>query len=172
MELVSGKKAAQRVGNMISPNHQVHAFAVDLTAKQVYILYPTGQVDFGGGEYMAAERHELPSHRRHSQDPYHWWNLVHGAYQVEFNETLELANDEIGVLAPHERLLRAGAQHPAVFLRGRQNPITTVLSVTSARLQLKQNARLSSLRVFRLRGARAGAKAGKKAAASAKKQKR
>lgn len=150
MELVSGKEAVLRVHNLINAAQQTHAYAVELTAKQVYNLNPTGEVDFGGSEYVAAERHPLPSHQKHSQDRYQWWTLVHGAYQVEFNETVELADDEIALLEPHERLLRAGAEHPALFLRGKLNPLTTLLSVTCARLQIKQNARISTLRVFRL----------------------
>lgn len=153
MQLVSGKEAVERVRNLINPNQQVHAYAVELTAKQIYNLNPTGEVDFGGSEYVPAERHPLPTHQKHSQDRYQWWTLVHGAYQMEFNEILELAENEIALLEPHERLLRAGAEHPALFLRGKLNPLTTLLSVTCARVQIKQNARVSTLRVFRLVGA-------------------
>lgn len=163
MQLVSGKEAVQRVRTLINPQQQVHAYAVELTAKQLYNLNPTGEVDFGGSEYVAAERHPVATHQKHSQDKYQWWSLVHGAYQLEFNESLELADDEIALLEPHERLLRAGAEHPALFLRGKLNPLTTLLSVTCARVQIKQNARISTLRVFRLAGApEGGAKPTKK----------
>ncbi|MGH9862216.1 MAG: dCTP deaminase [Candidatus Acidiferrales bacterium] len=150
MELLPGKEGVKGVRNLISEKHQVHAYAVELTAKQVYILNPTGEVDFGGSEYAAAQTSPLPSHQKHSQDRYQWWTLVHGAYQVEFNESLELAEDEIALLEPHERLLRAGAEHPAHFLRGKVSPLTTLLAVGCARLQIKQNARISTLRIFRL----------------------
>ena len=157
MQLASGKQLVQRVRNLISEKYQVHAFAVDLTAKQIYSLNPTGEVDFGGSEYLPAERHPVTSHQKHSQDRYQWWTLMHGAYLLEFNETLELAEDEMALLEPHERLLRAGAEHPAQFLRGTVNPLTTLLSVTSARVQVKQNARLSTLRVLRFTGPKAPA---------------
>jgi deoxycytidine triphosphate deaminase len=153
MELVQGKQAVKRVGNLLSPKHQVHGYAVDLTAKQISSLNPTGEVDFGGSEYVAAQPAPVPTHQKHSQDRYQWWTLVHGAYQVEFNETLELAPDEIALLEPHERLLRAGASHPAQFLRGTLDPLTVLLSVVSARIQIKQNARIATLRIFRLRDA-------------------
>lgn len=169
MQLVSGKDTAGRVRNLINTEHQVHAFAVELTAKQLYSLNPTGAVDFGGSEYVAAERHPVPTHQKHSQDRYQWWTLNHGAYQVEFNEALELADDEIAMLEPHERLLRAGAEHPALFLRGKINPLTILLSVSGARLEMKQNARISTLRVFRLTGA---GKAAAGAPKPAKKKKR
>ncbi|HXE74032.1 MAG TPA: hypothetical protein VNN18_00145 [Candidatus Xenobia bacterium] len=161
MQLVSGKEAVQRVGNILSDKHQVHAYAVDLTARQVFRLDPTGTVDFGGSEYVAAERHPMPTHQKHSQDRYQWWTLPHGAYMVEFNETIELAEDELGLLEPHERLLRAGAELPARYLRGPHNPCWGLMSVTCAQVQIKQNARVATLRVFRLG---APAKAAKKAA--------
>ncbi|MFQ5724062.1 MAG: dCTP deaminase [Terriglobia bacterium] len=158
MQLVSGKQAVQRIQNLVSEKHQVHAYAVELSAKQIYGLAPTGQVDFGGSEYVAAERQPVPTHQKHSQDKYQWWTLMHGAYLVEFNETLELAEDEIALLEPHERLLRAGAEHPSLYLRGKQNPLTILLSVSGAKMEVKQNARISTLRVFHLVAAPKAAK--------------
>jgi len=169
MQLVSGREAVQRVRNLIKAEQQTHAYAVELTAKQLYSLNPTGAVDFGGSEYVPAEPHPVPTHQKHSQDRYQWWTLVHGAYQVEFNEVIELAEDEMALLEPHERLLRAGAEHPALFLRGKINPLTILLSVSGARLEIKQNARISTLRIFRLGAAGAAPKAAK---APAKKKKR
>lgn len=150
MQLVSGKQAVQRVRNLINAQQQTHAYAIELTAKQIFTLNPTGEVDFGGSEYVAAEPHPVHTHQKHSQDRYQWWMLMHGAYRLEFNEVVELADDEIALLEPHERLLRAGAEHPAQFMRGKLNPLTTLLSVTCARVQIKQNARVSTLRVFHL----------------------
>lgn len=152
MLLLSGKHGVQRVRNLINEQHQVHAYAVELTAKQIYGLAPTGAVDFGGSEYVPAERQAQPTFQKHSQDRYRWWTLVHGAYQMEFNETLELAPDEIALLEPHKRLLRAGATHPVQYLRGKQDPVSTLLSITGPQMQMKQNARVSTLRVFRLEG--------------------
>src|SRR3990172_11820236 len=163
MQLVSGREAVQRVRNLIKAEQQTHAYAVELTAKQLYSLNPTGAVDFGGSEYVAAEPHPVPTHQKHSQDRYQWWTLGHGAYQVEFNEVIELAEDEMALLEPHERLLRAGAEHPALFLRGKINPLTILLSVSGARLEIKQNARISTLRIFLLCAARAAPKAAKPA---------
>ena len=169
MQLVSGKEALQRVRNLIKAELQTHAYAVELTAKQLYSMNPTGAVDFGGSEYVPAKPHPVPSHQKHSQDRYQWWTLVHGAYLVEFNEALELAEDEIALLEPHERLLRAGAEHPALFLRGKISPLTILLSVSGARLEIKQNARISTLRVFRLAGG-AAPKAARPAKAAKKKR--
>ncbi len=168
MELVSGKEAVKRVRNLISDKHQVHAYSVELTARHISNLGPTGEIDFGGSEYVAAQTSPLPTHQKHSQDRYQWWTLVHGAYQLEFNEALELAPDEMALLEPHERLLRAGASHPVQYLRGKFDPMVTLVNVGCARVQIKQNARVSTLRVFRL----GVAPAEPKPKAAAKKRKR
>src|SRR3972149_1043368 len=161
MQLVSGREAVQRVRNLIKAEQQTHAYAVELTAKQLSSLTPPGAVAFGGSKSAPAEPHPVPTHQKHSQDRYQWWTLVHGAYQVEFNEVIELAEDEMALLGPHERLLRAGAEHPALFLRGKINPLSILLSVSGARLEIKQNARISTLRIFRLGAAGAAPKAAK-----------
>ncbi|MFQ5694956.1 MAG: hypothetical protein ACE5HB_03115 [Terriglobia bacterium] len=152
MQLLPGKEGVKRVTSLISEKHQVHAYAVELTAKQICNLNPTGQVDFGGSEYIAAEPRPVPTHKKHSQDRYQWWSLAHGAYLVEFNEVISLAPNEIALLEPHERLLRAGATHAVQFLRGYSDPLSTLLNVVAARMEIKQNARIATLRVYRLPG--------------------
>jgi len=170
MQLRSGKEAAQRMHRFISSKHQVHAYSVDLTARQIYSLGPTGAVDFAGSDYLAADPHAVSAYQKHSQDKYRWWSLLHGAYLVEFNETLELAENEIALLEPHERLLRAGAVHPALYVRGKVDPIATMLSVAGAKIEIKQNARISSLRLFRLAADPSRPAAPKKAGKKAKKK--
>lgn len=149
MEPLTGKEAAARVTGIIIPKYQVHAYTVDLTVRGIYAIDPVGALDFSGSEYAAAGRVALASQRRAPEDKYEWWDVGRGSYFVEFNETLELAEDEIAILEPHERLLRAGAAHVPVLLRGRVAPLETLLFVDTVRLQVKQNARIAQLRVFR-----------------------
>ena len=68
MQLRSGKEAAQRMHRFISSKHQVHAYSVDLTARQIYSLGPTGAVDFAGSDYLAADPHAVSAYQKHSQD--------------------------------------------------------------------------------------------------------
>jgi deoxycytidine triphosphate deaminase len=150
MEPLSGKEAASRVTGMVSAKHQVHGYSVDLTVKNIFALDPTGRVDFGGGEYMPAGRIAVEPLRRNPEDKYQWWELGRGCYFVEFNETLELAPDEMALLEPDERLLRAGASHTSNFLRGRIAPVEALLQVEALTMLMKQNARVSRLRVFKL----------------------
>src|SRR5712692_5732045 len=119
MDLLPGKTAANRVAGMISAKYQVHGYSVDVTVRNVSPVDPAGQLDFAGSEYTPAGRITIATHRRRPEDRYEWWDLGRGCYFVEFNETLELAEDEIALLEPDERLLRAGASHAPVFLRGR-----------------------------------------------------
>ena len=149
MELLTGKDAATRIAGMISPKYQVHGYAVDLTVKNIYAVDPVGQVDFGGSEYRGAERIPIVAQSRRAEDKYRWWDLSRGAYFVEFNEALELAANEFALLEPAERLLRAGAGHGSVTLRGHVAPVEMLLDVDSHRIQIKQNARISQVRLFR-----------------------
>ena len=153
MEPLSGKEAATRVTGMISAKHQVHGYAVGLTVKSIFAVDPTGRVDFGGGEYMPAGRIAVASLRHNPEDKYQWWELGRGCYFIEFNETLELAADEMALLEPDERLLRAGASHTSNFLRGRIAPVEALLQVEALTMLMKQNARVSRLRIFKMASA-------------------
>ncbi len=150
MDLLPGRLAAERVGGIINPKYQVHRYSVHLTVRNVYAVDPVGQIDFGGNEYVPAGKFAVESRRRRPEDRYPWWDLARGSYFIEFNEMLELAEDEIALLEPEERLVRAGATHVPMFLRGRVAPIETLLHVEGLQLQIKQNARISRVRVFRM----------------------
>ena len=170
MDLLPGKTAANRVAGMISAKYQVHGYSVDVTVRNVSSVDPSGQLDFAGSEYTPAGRITISTHRRRPEDRYEWWDLGRGCYFVEFNETLELADDEIALLEPDERLLRAGASHAPVFLRGRVAPVEALLQLDTLRLQIKQNARISRVRIFRFAPAGGSVSAVAKRAASKSKR--
>ncbi|MCL6481576.1 MAG: hypothetical protein K6U02_07605 [Firmicutes bacterium] len=149
MEPLNGKQTAEHITGILQPKYQVHGYSVDLTVRQIYALDPIGAVDFGGSEYVAAGRVPLATQRRRPEDRYEWWDLGRGSYFVEFNETLALAENEIALIEPHERLLRAGAAHVPIFVRGRANALEVLLHVEAVRLQVKQNARIAQVRLFR-----------------------
>jgi deoxycytidine triphosphate deaminase len=150
MILLTGKEAAARIRGILHKKYQVHGHSVDLTVKQIYVMDPTGRLDFGGSEYSPAGRIALEAARRRPEDPYAWWDLTRGSYFAEYNESVELAEDEIATVEAHDRLLRAGAGHGMVFLRGRAEPLGMLLHVGALHLEIKQNARISRLRLFRL----------------------
>lgn len=169
MQLIPGKIAAARVAGILHPKYQVHAYSVNLTARGIASVDPVGQIDFGGSEYAPAGRMPIQPQRQRAEDPYQWWDLGRGTYFVTCNETLELAQDEIALIEPDERLLRTGAWHVPMFVRGRVAPVEILLEVGVSRLRVKENARLSRVRLFRFDGnssdARPAAAAAKKKAA-------
>ena len=150
MKLLRGHEAVAHVKGTLSEKHQVHAYAVDLTVKVIWGVEPTGRLDFGGGEYAPAGHNPVESHRIRAEDNYQWWELERGCYFIEFNETLELGENEIALIEPDPRTLRTGATHASRFLRGRVEPLETLFDVQALRVTVKQNARVSRLRVFRL----------------------
>jgi hypothetical protein len=153
MKLLSGHEAVAHVKGILSSKHQVHAYSVDLTVKMIWAVDATGRLDFGGGEFAPAGHKPIESHRLRAEDNYQWWELDRGCYFVEFNETLELGDDEIALLEPDPRTLRTGATHASVFLRGLAEQLETLFDVQAQHLTMKQNARVSRLRIFRLEDA-------------------
>jgi len=152
MQLLPGKVAAARITGILHPKYQVHGYSVHLTARKISSVDPTGQIDFGGNEYVAAGRMEIAPQRSRLEDRYQWWDLGRGSYFVECNETLSLAEDEIALIEPEDRLLRAGASHVPSFVRGHLAPVELLLEVGTARLRVKENARLARVRLFRITG--------------------
>jgi len=150
MQILPGKVAAARVAGILHPKYQVHGYSVHLTARKIFSVDPTGQIDFGGSEYIAAGRIEISTQRLRLEDRYQWWELGRGSYFVECNEAVELAENEIASIEPDERLLRAGAWHVPFYVRGRVASIQLLLEVGAAQLRVKENARLARFRLFRI----------------------
>jgi deoxycytidine triphosphate deaminase len=152
MQLLSGTAAAAHISGILHPQYQVHGFSVQLTARNIFSVDPTGHVDFGGGEYIAAGRVKIDAKPLRIEDKYLWWDLSRGSYFVECNETLNLAPDEIALIEPEDRLLRAGGWHVPLFVRGHVEPVELLLEVGATRLRVKENARIARVRLFRIEG--------------------
>ena len=171
MQLISGKDASAHISGILHAQYQVHGFSVHLTVRSISSLDPTGQIDFGGGEYIAACRRELSPHEVRPEDKYKWWDLGKGSYFIVCNETLHLAADEIALVEPEDRLLRAGGWHVPLFVRGHVDPVELLLEVGVARLRVKENARVARVRLFRMEKSE-GPAAGKSRRAKPKAAKR
>lgn len=162
MQLLPGKDAANHIAGIIHPKYQVHGFSVHLTVRKIYAVDPVGKLDFGGSEYVPAGRVEIePVHLR-PEDNYRWWELDREAYFVECNETLSLAPDEIALIEPEDRLLRAGGWHAPVTVRGHVDPVELLLSVGVLQMRVKENARIARVRLFRIGEKAKSAKAPRK----------
>jgi hypothetical protein len=150
MQLMSGKDAAAHISGIIHPKYQVHGFSVHLTVKKIHAVDPTGKLDFGGAEYVPAGRIALEARQLRPEDNYHWWDLDKDTYFVECNETLNLAQDQIALIEPEDRLLRAGGWHAPLFVRGHVDPVELLLTVGVPQLRVKENARIARVRLFRI----------------------
>jgi hypothetical protein len=150
MQLLTGKSAAAHISGILYPKFQIHGFSVHLSARKIFAIEPTGQIDFGGNEYIPAGRIELPTHQLRQEDNYRWWELSRGCYFVQCNEGLNLGSDEIAMIEPEDRLLRAGAWHVPLYLRGHVSPVELLVEVGAEKLRVKENARLSHVRLFRI----------------------
>jgi hypothetical protein len=151
MQLLSGKDAANHISGILHPKYQVHGFSVHLTARKIYAIDPVGQLDFGGGEYLPAGRMEIAPHQLRLEDNYQWWELERQSYFVECNETLRLGSDQIALIEPEDRLMRAGGWLVPLFVRGHLEPVELLLIVGVMQLRVKENARLARVRVFHIK---------------------
>lgn len=150
MQLLSGKDTAEHIAGIIHPKYQVHGFSVHLTARKIYSIDPAGKLDFGGGEFVPAGRVEIEPHQLRPEDNYRWWDLGRESYFVECNEMLSLAPDQIALIEPEDRLLRAGGWHVPLFVRGHLEPVELLLTVGVQLLRVKENARLARVRLFHI----------------------
>jgi hypothetical protein len=172
MQLLSGTAAAAHISGILHPKYQVHGFSVHLTIRKVSAIDPIGQIDFGGGEYIAAGRTDLVAHSLRPEDNYRWWELERGSYFVECNETLQLAADEIALIEPEDRLLRVGGWHVPLFVRGHVAPVEILLEVGAARLRVKENARFARVRLFRVDTTKIAAKTSRRSISPGPKRKK
>ncbi len=150
MELLSGKDAANHIAGIIHAKYQVHGFSVHLTVRKIHGVDPVGKLDFGGSEYIPAGRVELAPRQLRPEDKYLWWELNKESYFIECNETLNLAQDQIALIEPEDRLLRAGGWHAPLFVRGHVDPVELLLTVGVPQLRIKENARIARVRLFHI----------------------
>jgi len=163
---MSGKDAASHIAGIIHAKYQVHGFSVHLTVKAIHAVDPGGKLDFGGAEYVPAGRVPVKPHQLRPDDKYLWWDLDKETYFVECNESLNLASDQIALIEPEDRLLRAGGWHAPIFVRGHVDPVELLLTVGVPQLRVKENARIARVRLFRLGDLLKTAKAARKSSPS------
>lgn len=130
------------IENLVHEPTQVHETGVDLTISAIYEVASPGAIDFGGGELADADLEPVEPVRRDPDDDYGWWNLEAGQYLVQFNEFLADPAESL-LLQPRNELLARGGSHPS--LRVTSHLPLVPLSVPQAGLELKENARISTV---------------------------
>lgn len=131
------------VDGLVHLETQQAEVGLDLTAGTVFRVTGPGSLDFGGGELEAAPREKVVPELRAEDDDYGWWELDAGTYLVRYNETLSLADGRVAHILPLERLLLAGASHPAFLADDPRDPLETLLRVGDQGCNLKENCRIS-----------------------------
>ena len=143
MRILDAETAAERTEGLVHLDTQRADTGLDLTVDEIHRVAGPGALDFGGSEFEPADHEEIPPELAHPDDDYGWWDLAAGSYLVRYNEWLALKDRETGLILPLDRLLEAGASHPAFLVRGVRDPVETLLHVGDAGCRLKENCRLS-----------------------------
>lgn len=128
---------------------QIESFGVSLTAGSIHGLEGAGDLDFGGSEFQLADRDVIPPEKRDPEDDYGWWTLNGGTYLLELNETVTYSGEFSAVLHPHDHLTWNGASHPTLWMSSDEADMRILLplNVPQSGIEIKENARVSTLRV-------------------------
>ena len=110
IRMLDAEATSTHVDRIVHLDTQRAASGLDLTIGSVFRVTGAGQLDFGGSEFAPATREEVTPQRARPDDDYGWWNLEAGTYIIRYNEALELDDEHMAQVFPHERLLHAGAQ--------------------------------------------------------------
>lgn len=145
--LLSGEKSKKYVEGIIHEETQLSDSGVDLTVNGVARVMSPTDLDFGGGEEDPGEIEELSPAKKSEDDKYGWWNLEGGIYIIDFNEEINVT-EGLGIVAPLERLTEGGSFHTQTVFTGKLEK-RPVLYVNPSGLNLKENARISRLSVWR-----------------------
>lgn len=148
MEEVKGERIAGMVSGEIHEETQVAENSFLLTLKSVEMVSDRGSIDFGGGEYREADKKELIPEKRDDEDDYGWYKLSKGTYIITLNEKLELERGFSGVVQPWWRLVVNGAIHQTQHVSGEHKEFKLVLKVGEQGINLKENARISELKLY------------------------
>ena len=117
------------------------------TVKQIYSLDNKGSLDFGGKELSLAERKPLFPKKRLAEDKYGWGSLNQGTYLTESNEQIDLKEKEIAILRSREELLHNCCSHPVQIISPGEKLPLIPLAPGYKGIDIKQNARISVLRI-------------------------
>jgi len=147
VSFIPGSESIHRIKNFIHKDTQTGEDKVYLTVKQIYSLDKKGSLDFGGSELNLAERKPLLPKKKLTEDKYGWWNLNQGTYLVQFNEQIELEEKEIAILESRDELLQNGCFHPLRIITPKEKLSFIPLNVGSQGIDIKQNARISVLKI-------------------------
>jgi len=118
-----------------------------LTVNRIGKIGTAGSLDFGGSEYSEGKIDWIDPEKRMEDDKYGWWELPQGLYRIEFNEGVKLEDGGI-LLQIWNAALKNGVIHPTEIITESQNPLFTHIHVSENGVHIKENARLSEVRLI------------------------
>jgi hypothetical protein len=131
---------------------QTNVIGLDLTVKKIYSLQSQGALDFGGSEFLQANK-TLIDPKIENDPKYGWWTLNKAEYIVEFNEIL-IHKEYFAIVFPHDRLQMTGCYHSPFIVNPATSeehiPLSTLLIVFSEGVRIKENARISTALTYRI----------------------
>ena len=148
MHLLDDGAASDRVRDPVHLETQRATGGLDLTVEEIARVTGPGQLDFGGSEFEPADCATLEPELAAPEDDYGWWRLEPGSYLALYNESLEPGEDEIALIQPLPRLLRAGASHAGFVASEDRDPLVALLEIGPGGCHLKENCRISRLLVL------------------------
>lgn len=145
-ETTTGEKVAEMMSNLVHYDTQVHINGVDLTVDEIFRCKGPAELDFGGGEFNAAELEMIEPVKRNENDDYGWWNLDQGAYVIKFNEQLtDEAKKHPLFIASLEHLSQSGCILSSMNNPPTEHPINLSLYVGDHGIKIKENARVAQI---------------------------
>jgi dUTP pyrophosphatase len=134
------------LGVQLTPN------GFDLTVAEVFEFRNAGALDFSNQERQVPKGKALLPKKNKPGDKFGWWQLKKGCYKIRTNETINLANDLVGLAFSRTSLLRMGAftQH-GVWDAGFRGKSEFVLVVENPKgIKIKENARIAQMVFIRM----------------------
>ncbi|NIT60351.1 MAG: dCTP deaminase [Aliifodinibius sp.] len=119
-----------------------------LTVSKIGKITEPGALDFGGSEYNAADIKWLEAKKHSDEDKYGWWDLNEDMYLVEYNEKVQLDETSRVLIQLWTKALKAGISHPTLVITESRDPLQILVTVSKAGIDIKENARLSEIRMI------------------------
>ena len=148
MKILDGNLIVELLDKYVDQEKQTGAFSFDLTIRSITQLEGVGRVDFSGKEFEWGQRSILSPKSFNPGDNHGWWRLAQGEYVIRFNEALTLPENCIAVIHPLDRIAQNGAHHAPAFIQSSAPYLEVLLAVGRQGIEIKENARVSSLMIF------------------------
>lgn len=151
MTMLNADAILEDMDNIIHLETQEHEYCVDVTVSEIHTVTEAGYLDFGGSEFKEATTEIIQPEKKDPDKEYGWWHLEEGIYMAKCNESLQPSEKQVALIAPHRHARKAGLLMDLSILsvNKKKDPITLIFRVPGPGCNIKENARLGSVYMFR-----------------------